>query len=547
MRPLSDATRRNGVWYLHIRIPEQLRSAYRGERFIRKSLRTKNRSEAAALVHELAAAQRREFAKLLTQSTETEGPDISPNPNSFSDLARQHGREVAERALVARADLYEAAIADPNAFWQSTAIANRRSDDFTYFDKLVADGDLDRITGFVIRQQAVDRIAELKRMVATGNLAEMLALAEARSPGLNRKTQVALAALLARAEISALEGMLSESIDFTQFQPESRILTVNSSAVDSPSISLELLFERWSYETKPSASTLSNWRGHIRSLAAAFPEKAENAASITAQDIITWKDMLVSSGKAAKTINDSYLACVRTLFSFGVNNRLLSDNPGIGVKVAGSRKAGTSRLPYTNSEVARLLVLARGEKHAARRWLPWLAAQTGSRIGEVAQLWGKFVKQEGEIWYLDIRPAPDAGSIKEEVSERHVPIHPALIEEGFLEFVRARGDGPLFYDKSSGNPGRKHASKGVSNHIAEWIRRNGFSDLRKAPNHALRHWFKTEAGRVGIEARLVDKIQGHAPRSQADRYYHPGLRTKLDALRRIRLPPAGESDSKPLC
>ncbi len=32
------------------------------------------------------------------------------------------------------------------------------------------------------------------------------------------------------------------------------------------------------------------------------------------------------------------------------------------------------------------------ETNAARRWLPWLAALSGARIGELAQLWGEEIK-----------------------------------------------------------------------------------------------------------------------------------------------------------
>ena len=186
-----------------------------------------------------------------------------------------------------------------------------------------------------------------------------------------------------------------------------------------PPVSLDALFEKWAAETKPSASTRSTWRGHVNTLKAKFPTKAHDAGSITTEDMIAFKDGLLVEGPkgkplSAKTINDLYLACMRTLFNYGMNNRLLTSNPAEGVKVSGSRKVGRGRLPYTNSEVARLLTLARAETSPARRWLPWLAAQTGSRIGEVAQLWGSFVKQEGGIWYLDIRVAPDAASIKEE-------------------------------------------------------------------------------------------------------------------------------------
>ncbi|MER8528254.1 hypothetical protein [Mesorhizobium sp. M1272] len=119
-----------------------------------------------------------------------------------------------------------------------------------------------------------------------------------------------------------------------------------------------------------------------------------------------------------------------------------------------------------------------------------------------------------------------------------------MIEDGFLEFVQARGDGPLFYGKSSGDREKKHASKGVSNRLGTWIRENGFNDKRIDPNHGLRHWFKTHADDVGIQARMVDKLQGHAPSTEAAKYYHPELSTKLAALKKIKLPPVKAGDDE---
>ncbi len=41
--------------------------------------------------------------------------------------------------------------------------------------------------------------------------------------------------------------------------------------------------------------------------------------------------------------------------------------------------------------------------------------------------------------------AVEAGSLKTS-NARTVPLHEHLIAQGFIEFVRAQGDGPLFYN-----------------------------------------------------------------------------------------------------
>ena len=71
------------------------------------------------------------------------------------------------------------------------------------------------------------------------------------------------------------------------------------------------------------------------------------------------------------------------------------------------RRAGTGRLPYDDAEVGRLLSMASQETAAARRWLPWLAALSGPRIGEVAQLSGARITILDGIHVMQLRPAKE--------------------------------------------------------------------------------------------------------------------------------------------
>ncbi|MCB8840042.1 tyrosine-type recombinase/integrase [Aurantimonas sp. VKM B-3413] len=302
-------------------------------------------------------------------------------------------------------------------------------------------------------------------------------------------------------------------------------------------VSLDGLFEKWAEEVKPAASTLSTWRGVVRNLSLHLGGKANDIRQINPEDIVAWKDKAVANGRSAKTVNDSYLGCAKTLFSYACRNRLLVENPADGVRVARKSQAGTSMLPYADEEVARLLTLAAKEERADRRWLPLLLACTGARVGELAQLWGKRVVEKEGLHVLKIAPAEDGGSLKNEGSEREVPLHPDLVSSGFLDFVKAKGDGPLFYRRSSGKAGRKHASKGVTNRLAAWIREQGFRDRRKAPNHAFRHWFKTVAIRVGVADSIADTIQGHVTAGEASKYRHADLKSLADAVARIPIPP----------
>lgn len=321
------------------------------------------------------------------------------------------------------------------------------------------------------------------------------------------------------------------------YSPDPKAVRFPPVQLASAVVSLDALFDKWEAETKPSASTRTTWRGNMRSLKEHLGAKADDIRKIAADDIVAWKDAAVARGLTAKTINDSYLGSAKALLNYAVRNKLLSENTAENVRVVARSRAGTSMQPYSDDEVLRLLTLAASETDPSRRWLPWLAASSGARIGELAQLWGKRITEREGHYVMVLAPAEDGGSLKNEGSERTVPVHPALIEAGFLDFVRSKGEGPLFYGRSSGKPTKRHASKGVANRLAQWIREAGFRDRRKAPNHALRHYFKSAAAKAGVADSMADAIQGHAIKNEAGRYRHFDIQGMVEAIAAIPIPP----------
>lgn len=553
---------RNGIFYARICVPKDLNDEF-GRKAIVSSLHTRDLKTAKAELARKAGAAESSFAasravRLLNPTPEQLARiKADERRRRFSGICRLYAEAVREREYHARAELFEAAMGDPSKFEKGEIIPLPAFEHYspserslvTYFNYLMDSGDLEFAVGFLNRLRLSDRIRDLRRKSVAGNLGSQLATAREYLVDEPRGEQLTLARLLLNAEFEALSDIahgdpepFSESVQWEK-RNTSSAQDLNTAAntqptrTAEPGIDLNALFARWEAEADPSASTLSTWRGIVRDLTGFLESKADNIRLITSEDIVGWKDKLVASGKATSTISRGYLGCARTLFRYAVANKLMPSDPSDGIKVARKAKAGTKMLGYSNEEVARLLELAKSAHEPWKRWLPWLAAATGSRIGEVAQLHGSHFYEIEGVSVVRITPAPDAGSIKNAESEREVPLHPALIDAGFLKFVEERGQGPLFYRRSSGDPKRKHASKSISNRLATWIRGNGFKDPRKAPNHALRHWFKSQAARVGIPDSIVDRIQGHADTSASDLYRHIDVHMKKDALSKLILPP----------
>ena len=281
------------------------------------------------------------------------------------------------------------------------------------------------------------------------------------------------------------------------------------------------VFERYAKESKLSPSTIKRWRPIVAKVQKEHP----CLSGITPEWCIQWKNSLVQSGLSNNSIRNAYLASMRSLCNWAVINRELASNPFKEVTVKADKKRKMRQQGFLDSEARTILTATQApvptsfsaQHAAARRWVPWLCAYLGARVGEIGQLRGMDIKQEEGVWLVWI--TPDAGSTKNE-SARYVALHPHLIEQGFLKFVQKSGAGPLFYDPRRRRKGSEQnpQSKKIGERIAKWVRELGVDDPNILPNHAWRHRFKTVARKVKMDVGARDYMQGHVPATEGEAY-----------------------------
>jgi integrase len=253
------------------------------------------------------------------------------------------------------------------------------------------------------------------------------------------------------------------------------------------------------YDRERTALMLARFLGH------------EDAARVTAEDIVRWKEARLGAGRSLKTVAND-IGELRSIWTWARRNRKLAfaENPFSGVAPKAKRRGQRPRGPFTREEARRVLEAARAERDPLLRWLPWAACFTGARLGELTQSVKEDVRREGSgPWFLHIHEAGEGRTLKTEQSERQVPLHPALIEEGFLRYVQALpAASPLF-------PGLRPDRFGVLKGMAtrkhgQWVRRVvGIVDKSKDPAHAWRHRFEDEGRRAGLPQEVLDALVGH--------------------------------------
>lgn len=281
------------------------------------------------------------------------------------------------------------------------------------------------------------------------------------------------------------------------------------------------VFDRYARESKLKPATVKRWRPIVAKVQREHPM----LSGITPNWAIRWKDKLVDGGLNNNTIRDAYLASMRTLCNWAVANKEISSNPFAGVTLKATKKGKKRSKGFVDSEALTILKATLDpvperfsqEHAAARRWVPWLCAYLGARVGEVGQLRCKDIMQDEGVWLVQI--TPEAGSTKDE-NTRFVAIHPHLIEQGFLDFVRKARDGPLFYARNlqRGGSEANPQYKKIGERIAKWVRELGIDDPDIQPNHAWRHRFKTVARKVKMDVGARDYMQGHVPATEGEAY-----------------------------
>nr|WP_207099670.1 integrase [Paracoccus shandongensis] len=269
----------------------------------------------------------------------------------------------------------------------------------------------------------------------------------------------------------------------------------------------------------------------------------DDAAKVTKKDVVDWLDHVVTELDPS-TVSRVYLPTVRSLFRWAHEKDRIPADPTVGLRVAAPKKIHNREKGYTTPEAVKVLkasfayqpktgpagkVLEGPKVTAAKRWVPVLCAFTGARVAEITQLRKADFRKEGDVHIARI--TPEAGSTKTG-QWRDVPLHRQIIKLGFLDYLENAPDGPIFHNATDPTKFTDHAKK-MANRIGDWLQDSKLVPDGVQPSHGWRHRLKTIGREVGIQDRVLDAIQGHAPRTAGDNYGDITIKTKADAIDRL--------------
>ena len=237
---------------------------------------------------------------------------------------------------------------------------------------------------------------------------------------------------------------------------------------------------------------------------------------LTRGDIAEFIDALKIEGITLQTIQKGYLAALNGLFELAQTageypaGELPTRNHKIFTRRDKKKAASNSGWkPFTDEELSLIFypdnILDRVKP--CDYWLPILGLYTGGRLGELCQLTPKDIKQIDGIWAVDINNE-DNKSVKTEAGIRKIPLHPKLIELGFLEYLEdvSPYGGTIFPYLT---PDRfRHYDKAPSRRFGEYLDLLGITDDRKV-FHSFRSTSNNKLKQNGVEEESRCQFIGH--------------------------------------
>ncbi|MDR7029813.1 integrase [Rhizobium rosettiformans] len=199
-----------------------------------------------------------------------------------------------------------------------------------------------------------------------------------------------------------------------------------------------------------------------------------------------------------------YVEALSALFNWLVREELVERNPASAIKGPAVDEE-PNRRSFTTDELRLLFNSEPFDGKAGKGWyywLPRLALFSGARFAELLALRVVDIVEEDGVWCLSITPH-EARRLKTKSSKRLVPIHPQILEAGFLGHVDEQDEAGLIFPDAEGPKDMVTArNKAMGREL-----RRIFPD-KSLVFHGLRHTFKDAAERARIPRELISRIGG---------------------------------------
>ena len=226
----------------------------------------------------------------------------------------------------------------------------------------------------------------------------------------------------------------------------------------------------------------------------------------TVQQLLDRTDIVPMSTKSV----NKHVGGVGGLLRYCLDLGIVTVNYATGLKLSEKGRVDEERSSYSVDDLKSIVSnLPRKPTLPERFWIPLIGCYSGMRLNEICQLYVDDVLQVEGIWCFSINGAKDK-RLKNTASERMLPVHPKLVELGFLEHcekIRKTAAPRLWTNLTWMDV------HGYSNGFGSWYQRFNrkyVTDDPKKVFHSFRHLVTDTLKQAGVQDSLIAELIGHS-------------------------------------
>ena len=213
--------------------------------------------------------------------------------------------------------------------------------------------------------------------------------------------------------------------------------------------------------------------------------------------------------------------------NWGVNEGLLKENPFRGMKL-GVKRQITHPQPFSISDLRKILKpeiyldwtvnykhsIYSKDRGGVKNQMPYywifpLGIFSGMRTNEMCQLRLSDIRKDDGRWFMFVEDSEQT-NVKTENAIRKVPVHPQLIELGFIDYIgtlRRKKKDRLFWELTLTRDGY---AKQVSRHFNEkYLPAVGVWEKRIKVLYCTRHTFINALFQKNVDENIIKSVVGH--------------------------------------
>ena len=229
--------------------------------------------------------------------------------------------------------------------------------------------------------------------------------------------------------------------------------------------------------------------------------------------------------QTTKNINKR-ITKLSTFANWGVRQGLLQTNPFRDMKLSVRNIATQRRMPFSAQELRKILKpetylnwtinfkhkiyqKGGGKNQVPYYWVFILGILSGMRTNEMCQLRLSDLKKEKRIWFIHVEGSEDT-KVKTLTSIRKIPVHPILIDLGFIDYVgnlKRKKKDRIFWELRQSRDGY---AKEVSRHFNEkFLPAVGVWEKNVKVLYSTRHTFINCLYRKNVDENIIKSLVGH--------------------------------------